>query len=296
MLNKKYGYKNRVDPSVSTASQIPADKIKNNTYFDKSLLSNTISPAMLNSPAFMSTMNSMLQSMSHKGYNVNAIISQMPNILGGFDSDKNGDWKNGHGNSAQQFNSKQSSGKHFQHNSFASNNKGPVGDQRRDDTALLPNPVDYQNEDAISKAFCSYLSNFPLEKACGLKADMSLEQINKLLNDSGILESFNATLASTSQYNNIGQQTGSTNVNNTDYSFKQQQQWLNNGSNNYPNQQNNEFYQSNDFINRNNNAYLYNQNNNHNFNYTEKQSNYRNNNHDRKFSEYNNHYKSRKKF
>ncbi len=295
MLNKKYGYLNRADSSTKFA-QVPNKRSNIDAKLNNPCVLGTgFSPAMLNSPAFMSSMTCMLQNMSQQGYNVNAILSHMPKILDGFEMGNNGldvISKNENINKIQLFNGQKSLGK-SSYQSFANQQKDSVS-EKTNKTALLPNPVDIQNEDAISIAFHNYLSKFPLDKACGLKADMSLDQINKLLIDSGIIENFSATLAYTNEYNS-NNQTGR--GNSDSFNNKYQSQWSANvNSNDYQHSKiENEFQQ--------NSANYTNPKTNHN-NFYPKNNNFcndtnfnnPNNNFNRKFStSYNNYFKSNKK-
>ena len=188
-------------PSVGTSN--------NPTNFNMAASLPNFSASMINSPAFMATMTSMLSNMAQQGVNVNAILNQMPNLLASFDQ------KNLNPGGFNQFSP--SDGRENRNKNSKNNNRNYFpkrgannGGELLIDDPLLPNPTGFaatsgSNPAAaaaadssfpnFSKAFYSYLSSFAQTMGVnsnnpGMMHD-SAAQFNSMLNESGLEANFN---------------------------------------------------------------------------------------------------------
>lgn len=244
-------FPNQSDPNKANNNNFQRNGIQNNrdNRFNSNLLSSNLPNSLLNSPAFMSSMTNMLQSMSHQGVNVNAIMNQLPGILSNFNSNSEfGD--NSYTN--------QSNANRGQSNRGYSNNNYYNQQLQQDDSALLPNPVDVGNnnipENNYEKSFCNYLSNVFQNMDQGINPSMSASQINQMFVDSGLIEDFNA------YYNS------EVNKDNQNHNQNQDNRYYNNNINNDNMQISNNNNNNNQAMNYSNSNEYYNNNGNANWN------------------------------
>ena len=214
-------------------------------------------PAMFNSPAFVSSMASMLTNMAQQGVNVNNIINSMPMLLRNFANEYNNQPRNlptGQANSYNQnkagarenFDSRGGSS-YSSFNSSEANSQNP-GSSIED--PLLPNPP--TNMSQFSKSFYNYISNYA-QNMSKVESNSKNTEFNNYPNYSEQVNSNNSN--SYSNNNNTSNPSRYNNNNNTNPNYQDNNSYPPNHNNNnpYPNHNNYSNQHQNSYYNRNNN-------------------------------------------
>ena len=210
--NRKTNQTNLND-SRNTANNYPTNYAQS---IETNLHSANLPVSLLNSPAFMSTMTSMLHSMSQQGVNINTIINQLPSILSSFTNSNN---------SPNQMNN---------YNSMNPNNihRSHQYQYPPDESALLPNPSVNMSDPNVTESFASYLSNAFQNMPQEFGAGMSSAQLNAMMLESGFMEDFNAYYDNNYNYNNTNDYYNNTRSNfNNNYNTNRDDYFNNNNYN-----------------------------------------------------------------